>query len=176
LREADAVKRGHLPPSWRDDVEPWPLDAGADYALVPAWRQTWEVLGFFPGPLLFSLVRSTLPANLPDSRVLPSLAGKSIRLAGLVAAHRKAREESGQDLLTLEDEHGLFECRLTPAARESMSPDAGPVLIVEGTVRDYFGVPGLTVGRVERPGGGGLPTAAIACCAAPGRNGAASSA
>jgi DNA polymerase III alpha subunit len=150
LREAEALPLGRLPPWWegRDEFEPWPLEALEGYALCDQWRQEWELLGFLPGPPLMSLVRASVPPGLADSRRLPALAGKRLRLAGLVAATREAAPGTDAAALTLEDEWGLIEVEGHGNADPAT---VGPVVVVEGEVQERYGVPVLVNARLTRP-------------------------
>jgi len=157
LREAEVVRYGRLPAWWpgrdEDEPEPFPLDdLPCAYAPVPQWRYEWELLGYVCGPPLLHLLRGSLPADLVDSRGLPTLAGRVVRLAGLVAARKEAGEGEPARCLTLEDEWGLVEVITQPGGDLAQ---AGPVVVVEGKVEDRHGVPVVVASRLERPLPGG---------------------
>jgi DNA-directed DNA polymerase III PolC len=171
LREADLARLGRLPARWRDEAaEPWPL-AGLlpGHPLAPQWQAEWELLGFCTGPPLLALARPLLPPSLADSRALPGLAGKCVRLAGLLSSVKESAE--GEVMrLTLEDEWGMVEV-FTPGQAEPDRAALGAVVVAEGQAEEHSGAPALAAARLESPlaGGaaGGSPPAA-------GTNGAAS--
>ncbi len=83
-------------------------------------------------------------------------AGRRVRVAGLLAASRSIRTRTGDGMrfLTLEDEFGLLEATLFPAAHRSSSAclhTLGPY-IVEGTVEEDHGAVNLNAARVEKWG------------------------
>jgi DNA polymerase III alpha subunit len=171
LREAEVLQQGRLPPWWegREEFEPWPLEALEGYALSDQWRQEWELLGFLAGPPLLSLVRACVPPVLVDSRRLGSLAGKKVRLAGLVAATKEAAG-SQSPTLTLEDEWGLLEVEVQGGA----DPAAlGPVVVVEGEVQERHRVPVVVAARLTRPLPGALAEPPLGAAADARLNGAA---
>ncbi len=59
------------------------------------------------------LARRFLPPDLGDSRALPGLAGKKMRLVGLVVLCA-ASTENRHGTLTLLDEFGLIDVRFSP--------------------------------------------------------------
>jgi DNA polymerase III alpha subunit len=78
---------------------------------------------------------------------------KHARVVGLVAATRRVRTKRGEPMLflTLEDPSGLSECTLFPSAyaRLGRRIDRGAILMAEGTVEAPYGVPTVTVERLE---------------------------
>jgi DNA polymerase III alpha subunit len=79
----------------------------------------------------------------PDSRALGDFVGRRIRLVGIMATAR-ITETLGlepMEFLTLEDEHGLFEAVLFPAAFRRYSRLVGTLgpYVVEGRVEDRYG-------------------------------------
>jgi hypothetical protein len=170
LREANLGAHGHLPSSWREPVELWPLDLLAGHPFASSWREQWGLLGFLPGPLLMGLVRPLLPSGLADSRTLPNQDGEQVRLAGLLCKALPEEGEPPPELLTLEDEYGVVDVRLSDVARETPVADLGPLVLVEGRVMSGFGVPGLVAAGLQRPLPGTTPTTPQAI-PRPGRNG-----
>jgi DNA-directed DNA polymerase III PolC len=148
----------------RDDREPWPCPEASchRYPLAGQWRGEWEALGFLAaGAPLMQVVRAGLgPAyqSLPDSRAVPALAGKRVRVAGLAATARRHPALSGEQLqfVTLEDEWGLIEAVVTT---EEACVGIGP-WVADGMVEEQFGVAVLKVGRLARALPGVPPEAA----------------
>ncbi|MFN3485203.1 MAG: hypothetical protein ACK44W_06950, partial [Planctomycetota bacterium] len=96
----------------------------------------------------------------PDSRSLAAWAGRRVRLVGLLAAGRAARtsREEPMGFLTLEDEAGLFEAVMFPAAFRRFRRAVGTLgpYIVTGRVEVRYGAAAVAVERLERGGGGAL--------------------
>jgi DNA-directed DNA polymerase III PolC len=155
LREADVALLGRLPARWREErFESWPL-AGllGGHALASQWQAEWELLGFCTGPPLLALVRPLLSPALADSRALSELAGKYVRLAGLLSSVKESAE--GEVVrLTLEDEWGMVEV-FTPDPAELDSAALGSVVVAEGQAEDRHGAPVLAAARLESPLAGG---------------------
>jgi DNA polymerase III alpha subunit len=174
LREAEATNQGRLHGRWQE-VEPWPLDLPAEFSLAAQWQQEWELLGFLPGPPLMPLLRAALSRGLSGSRALPDLVGKRVRLAGLVDASKEVSTDTGPlELITMEDEWGLFDVRLPPTARVSDPTDLGPLVVVEGTVEERYQVQTVVAASLERPLPGGSTAPALPAAAADAKaNGAA---
>jgi DNA polymerase-3 subunit alpha len=151
LREAEAGrwKAKHAP-------EPWPLEGLDTSPAAGRMAAEWDLLGFAPGPPLLSLARRLLPPDLHDSRALPLLAGRKVRLAGLVAHCREGTETRPAGALTLLDEHGLVEVAL-PAGVEA--PGEAELVLVEGAVEVQYGAPLLRAARVSRVLPGSAPVA-----------------
>jgi hypothetical protein len=92
------------------------------------------------------LARRLLPADLLDSRALPDLAGRKIRLAGLVA-HRLDPAAGRAASLPLLDEFGLVEVRL-PGGVEA--PAEAELVVAEAVVELHFGAPVVQASRAAR--------------------------
>jgi DNA-directed DNA polymerase III PolC len=155
LREADVALLGRMPLRWREEVfEPWPLaDLLSGHALAWPWQAEWELLGFCTGPPLLALVRPLLSPSLVDSRALAELAGKRVRLAGLLSSVKESAE--GEVMrLTLEDEWGMVEI-FTAAQAEPDRAALGSVVVAEGQAEDLYGAPALATARLESPLVGG---------------------
>ena len=87
-----------------------------------------------------------------DSRALAGSAGRRLRLAGIMATAR-ITETLGlepMEFLTLEDEHGLFEAVLFPAAFRRFSRLVGTLgpYVVEGRVEDRHGAVTISADRI----------------------------
>jgi hypothetical protein len=131
-----------LPTRHREGQEPWPGDAiPTGHPLAGQWQQEWEVLGFFSGPPLLSLLRASLPAGLADTRSLLGLVGKNARLAGLVLSGG----ESGAERVLLEDEWGTVEAALPQ--QEGEPAPLGVTAVLEGRVEERHGQPLLVAGE-----------------------------
>jgi DNA-directed DNA polymerase III PolC len=134
----------------------------------------YGILGLSPGPHLLellwpghrSLVKDPGDAghggggphrsekDLLDSRAIPARTGKPIRLAGVLDALRLADTNRGEtmEFVSLEDEHGVFECTLFPQVYRrfaAVARDAGPY-VVDGVVDDHYGSRTITASRIER--------------------------
>jgi hypothetical protein len=142
-----------LPISPPRGATPWPFDSLPGLPLGRQWREEWERLGFLPGPPLMGLVRPHLPSDLADSRTLLGLAGEGASVAGFLIAAKEFEGERGTvSFLTLQDEFGLVEARLSGELPEA---GIGP-FVATGRVEDQFGAAVLAASRLERfvPGGG----------------------
>jgi DNA-directed DNA polymerase III PolC len=128
--------------------------------LAPPSREqvvSWELehLGFTLDEHPLALYRRELPAGVtPASAVERAPTGTRLRTAGIAIASRHHPTEKGEPMvfLTLEDEGGVVETTLFPAAYRRWGHalrDAGP-FVAEGTVERHHGVATLTVERLER--------------------------
>jgi DNA-directed DNA polymerase III PolC len=156
LREADVTRLGRLSPRWREEMlEPWPL-AGllTGHSLAVQWQAEWELLGFCTGPPLIALVRPLLSPSLVDSRALPELAGKSVRLAGLLSSVKESAEREVMRL-TLEDEWGMVEV-FTANPAELDRAALGSVVVADGQAEDRYGASVLASASLESPLAGGV--------------------
>jgi DNA-directed DNA polymerase III PolC len=109
-------KNGWLfPDSWSLTADSWGWRP-ADYEVRRRILDEWQTLGFVVGPPAFALFRAGLPSGLVGSRVLPDHVGRTVRVAGLVAAARYTTTVDGRAMqfITLEDEEGLIEVTLFP--------------------------------------------------------------
>ncbi len=94
------------------------------------------------------------PPRDGDSRALPDLVGRRVRLVGVLATSRvtvTAREEP-MEFLTMEDEHGLFEVVLFPAVYRryrKLVATLGPYE-VEGRVEGRYDVVAINAERIKR--------------------------
>jgi error-prone DNA polymerase len=152
LREAGIESHHTGPPSWvpgkEEDVEPWPAKWMLNYALAAQWEQEWDLLGFLVGSGMMQLCRLVLPPGLADSRMLGSMSGQKVYLAGLLASSRSWPTESGGQIhaITLEDEWGLVEVMVNTS--EKTLSGMGPWM-VEGVVEDRHGVPVVVADRLQ---------------------------
>jgi hypothetical protein len=97
-----------------------------------------------------SLVRACVSPGLADSRTLDAHVGERIHLAGLVAAAKETVPGGEVNSITLEDEWGLIEVRVTDAG--GTDPGAlGPVVVVDGEIEERHGVPVVVAARLEQP-------------------------
>jgi DNA polymerase III alpha subunit len=162
LLEAKAAGQGRLPTRLREEAEPWPLELPEGHPLARQWRDEWELLGWLPGAPLMHLLRPALPRGLADSRSLPDLVGRKVRLAGLVGASKELRTEEGPlEFVTLEDEFGLAEVHVPPHPGEPDPEGQGPLVVAEGEVEERHGVPFLASARLERALPGASPGSAV---------------
>lgn len=119
------------------------------------WKDEWELMGFTCGPHPLAGMRADLEKRgVTKSTALPRRAGRTVRLAGVIAAARRVRTTRGEvmQFLTLDDEAGVFEAVLFPDAwrrYRRLLDGPGPYL-VEGTVEDRFGALAVTVERLQR--------------------------
>jgi DNA-directed DNA polymerase III PolC len=138
-----------LPPGGEPCLYGW---QPPDYSRGRQWCEEWRHLGFLVGPPVMQFFRKQLPAGLDDSRDVPGLVGRPIRLAGLVATSRYAATRQGGEVLfvTLEDEWGLAEVTIHPGVGSGLAyPGMGPYTVA-GTVEDRYGVPTVTATHFER--------------------------
>ncbi|HEY7530971.1 MAG TPA: DNA polymerase III subunit alpha [Gemmatimonadota bacterium] len=118
-----------------------------------AWEL--EVLGLTVREHPLALFRSALPPDrVAAADVAEAPPGVRLRTAGIAIASRHHPTENGEPMvfLTLEDEGGVVETTLFPAAYRRwghLLEDAGP-FVAEGTVDRHHGVSSLTVEKLER--------------------------
>ncbi len=126
-----------------------------DFSLPERLRHELEVLGMTPTAHPMTLLRELVPRPAATSReVVASRAGRPVRFAGLLAACRTAetaREET-MEFVTLEDEWGVVEVTLFPAAYRRFAHLLGALgpYVVEGRVEDQYGAISVSATRVER--------------------------
>jgi DNA polymerase III alpha subunit len=98
------------------------------------------------------------PRPGPGSASLAARAGRRVRLAGIPATGRAARTSRNEPMgfLTFEDEEGLFEAVMFPAAYRRWSRLVGTVgpYVVTGTVQVRHDAAAVLVERLERAGWG----------------------
>lgn len=96
----------------------------------------------------------------PDSRSLAAWAGRRVRMVGLLATGRGARTARGEPMafLTLEDEAGLFEAVMFPAAYRRFRRAVGTLgpYVVTGRVEVRHDAAAVAVERLERHASGPL--------------------
>jgi DNA polymerase III alpha subunit len=142
------------------DTPPFQLPALLDYSPAQRLRDEFELLRIVVGPHLMSWFRPLL-ARFPsrdrptpvlcDSRQLRSLVGRSVMLAGIVAAARHTPTKNGDTMqfVTLEDEYGIFEVTLFPDICSRVPYlRLGPYR-VQGYVEEQHGVVTITAKRFE---------------------------
>jgi DNA polymerase III alpha subunit len=126
-----------------------------DYDYERKYRDELSILGVSAREHFLAFSRERSPrlaeAATTNSRRLPSLVGRRVRLAGVVEARRYAATRSGGTMLflTLADEWGLFEVSVFPDAMSRIRGGVeryGPYLIA-GTVEDQYG--SITVSAEE---------------------------
>jgi DNA polymerase-3 subunit alpha/error-prone DNA polymerase len=148
----------HEPDAPVELFAPAPDWSPPDYGDGRRLRDEWEALGFITGPPLMSLFRPGLPRGLRTSRDFARHAGRTVRVAGLVATARDVLTREGQTMkfVTLEDEWGLVEVTLFPGTCPPVTHlELGPYL-ASGVVEEQYGVVTLTAHRFELrrdPGG-----------------------
>jgi DNA polymerase III alpha subunit len=100
------------------------------------------------------------PMSLFDTREflssagLDAMRGRRVKMAGVVAAHRRVATKTGQTMmfLTLDDVEGLFECTLFPAVFRRygvLLRDLGPY-VVEGRAEEQYGAVTVNVEKLSR--------------------------
>jgi len=116
-----------------------------------------HILSYFAGPRLrdAGAVASAAQAREVDSRALPELVGRRVRLVGILATSRvtvTAREEP-MEFLTMEDEHGIFEAVLFPAIYRRYRRLIGTLgpYEVTGRVEGRYDVVAVNVERIGSP-------------------------
>jgi DNA polymerase III alpha subunit len=164
LLEARLLRKARAYQAARSAAEGLALAGGGDEHRVPdlpppsrEQSLAWELehLGFALDEHPLALCRGDLPPELvPASDVKEAPTGRRLRTAGIAIASRHHPTEKGEPMvfLTLEDEGGVVETTLFPAAYRRwghLLKDAGP-FVVEGTVDRHHGVATLTVERMER--------------------------
>lgn len=118
-------------------------------------RWEFEVLGMSPGMHLMEFLREgrDLSRTIASAR-LPGLAGRLVRVAGVLDALRVTGSAAGgsMEFLTLEDEAGVFEVTVFPEAyRRFAALVRGPgPYIVTGRVEDHLGAISVTADRIDR--------------------------
>jgi DNA-directed DNA polymerase III PolC len=113
-----------------------------------------HVLGLTPTAHPMALLGRDLnvPGRLPIDR-LNEHVGRTVTVAGLLAASRRARTRTGEFMkfISLEDEHGLIECVLFPDAYQRyghLLVSRGPY-VARGTMDNQHGALTLTVAHLE---------------------------
>ncbi len=129
-----------------------------DMALQECLRYEMEILGLAVSAHPVALIRPTDGcAGCADSRVLGAgPAGRRITIVGIRDASRlvRTKKETVMLFLTLEDEHGLFECTLFPPVYTRFmqaTRGAGPFRVT-GRIEEHYGVRTITVERIESLG------------------------
>lgn len=131
-----------------DPLEDW---LPTNYALSQRQHGEYQLLGFLPGPLLLDLFASNLPADRILSRDVSAYRGRSVRVAGLVAAARYTYTDAGKPMqfVSLEDECGLVDLILFPGSCPLMPYlSAGPY-VAEGPVEEHYGVLSVSAQRFD---------------------------
>ena len=126
-----------------------------DVDLYGRTRAEFPIIGLSLGVHLLELLwphRSE--KGLVDSRAIPERTGRPIKLAGVLDALRLADTNRNEtmEFITLEDEHGIFECTLFPQVYRrfaAVARDHGPY-VVEGTVEDHYGSRTVNAVKIER--------------------------
>jgi DNA-directed DNA polymerase III PolC len=114
-----------------------------------------ETLGLFVSGHPMALLKPKLGGKTVAAAELGSRAGKRAAVAGVLSAHRRAwtaKKKEEMEFATLEDETGLAECTLFPAAFQRFGGrfrSIGPYF-AEGRVEDRAGSATLTVSRIVR--------------------------
>jgi DNA-directed DNA polymerase III PolC len=143
----DALHR----PVERQQPELFPADGDwgwnpADYAAERRMQDEWDGLGFIVGPPLMSLFRPRLPVGLVASRDLEAYRGRTVQVAGMVAASRDTTMIDGRlmQFVTLEDEWGLIEVTLFPGECPPVPYLCLGPYLARGMVEEQYGVMTIT--------------------------------
>ena len=119
-----------------------------------------ELLELVTGTHILKMLRPSLPSDgIADSRSIRGRIGKPIRLIGMLDATRRVDTGCGDrmEFLTLEDEHGLWECTLFPSAYRRFGKQIGPwgPYLVEGKVEEQYGAITVTLNGLKLLGAEG---------------------
>lgn len=134
-----------------------PVPRRPDFTEEEKFLHEFRILGLsVRGHPLRYLWRGPRPPGGPDSRSLAAWAGRRVRLVGLLATGRGARtvREEPMGFLTFEDEAGLFEAVMFPAAFRRFRRAVGTLgpYVVTGKVEVRYGAAAVAVERLERAG------------------------
>ncbi|MCY2928102.1 MAG: DNA polymerase III subunit alpha [Planctomycetota bacterium] len=129
------------------------LPIGRDFDPGRKFLDEWNLLGFSVGPHMLSLYRPGLTGLTgADSRGLGALVGRTVVIAGMLEARRLTRTQAGREVLflTLDDEYGLFEATVFPAAARELPRtfDAYGPYAVSGKVERQYDSVGIAAERV----------------------------
>ncbi len=140
-----------------------PAEAAAGLPEFAPWelaRREYEVLGLFVSAHPVGVLRPSL-GGCVAARDAPAFAGSPVRVCGIVSAGRRARTRNNETMsfVTLEDETGLVECTVFPAAASKIrvSMDGPGPYVASGVMEDRLGASTLDVRSVERPAVPGEP-------------------
>ncbi|MBI4564948.1 MAG: DNA polymerase III subunit alpha [Planctomycetes bacterium] len=116
-------------------------------------RWEFEILGMCPSEHLMKALWPGLGLeHVTNSSELPRCTGQQVRVAGVLDALRMETTRSGpMQFLTLEDEEGVFEVTVFPAAYRRCAEvvrGAGPYLVT-GRVEDRYGAVAVNAERVH---------------------------
>ena len=117
------------------------------------WKDEWEIMGFTCREHPLAAYREQLGrAGADMSSRISEVAGRFIRLAGVIAASRRVRTRNGKLMrfLTLDDEHGVFEAVLFPETykRTRFALDSPGPYLVDGRVDDQYGALAVRAERI----------------------------
>ena len=132
----------------------WPVPDLPEFSEEERLWLEWDVLGLCVGrhPMAHLRERGLLDGTV-FARDAERAVGKRVKVAGMVAARRVVPTRTGQSMqfVTLEDETGLVECTLFPAAyarHRGVVRTLGPY-VATGCVEEQYGAPTLTVESLE---------------------------
>jgi len=151
LRLAGKRSASTAPPAWLGLIRAPALE---DYSPAQKLKYELEILELSVTHHPLELIRPYLAQRrFVDSRDLPRMIGKPVRVAGILAAVRETETRNGpMQFMTLEDERGVFEAVFFPDAyrRSRFLPeDAGPYL-VSGIVEEQYGAITVNARRATR--------------------------
>jgi len=145
--------------------DPPPCPDLPDYSPLQKLLIEEHVLGMTPSASPMAAYRSAIVANSSPLRQqrdisilvisdLPRRAGRTVAVAGVLFAERRARTRTGEFMkfISLEDETGVVEAVLLPDAYQRLGArltTRGPY-IVTGTVEDHLGAVSLVVSDLRR--------------------------
>jgi len=128
-----------------------------DYSPRRKYADERRIMGFSVREHLMAVYRPLLGDDVDvDSRDLDARVGRRVRLGGLLEACRTVEARGGRGtvtFLTFQDEYGLFEATVGPAARRPLPrlDRYGPYVIAGRVQRDYdvTGIDADEVGLIE---------------------------
>jgi len=117
--------------------------APGDYSPHRKYFDERTILGLTPGPHIMKVWRSIMTNETDaDSRDLPRLNGRRVKIAGVVEARRPVTTQRGQTMVfaTFDDEWGLFEATIFPdaMARMDASFDRYGPYVISGQVEEQY--------------------------------------
>lgn len=148
-RDGDALFETEAPPR-----SPLRVPSLPDFLPEEKLWLEWRTLGLCAGPHPMTLFRRAgLPRGTLSAAEAEASIGRSVRVAGLVAAMRTVPTRAGAPMqfVTLEDETGMIECTLFPATyarHRGTVRGLGPYL-AEGAVDEQLGAPTVTVRAIR---------------------------
>jgi DNA polymerase III alpha subunit len=125
-----------------------------DYSEREKFRDEWEILGLSArGHPLGNFGKLPASGFIPSSAI-PDYTGRTVRLAGVLAATRVTRTGKGDlmEFLTFDDGHGIFEVTVFPDTYRRLRRrinGLGPYVIT-GRVEDQYDALTVTASHIQR--------------------------